>query len=148
MKFTHLSFSTGQLLCTPQKPNYNSFYPHGLAPLQDARGNLKQQFSPDINSLSHKNKYWSSSRDCQRDGNTFSRNASHVPPETKTETHSNVNENNNNNSDNNNGTAKEVSPLCMINLLAKYNKIPHQYILTDEVGPAHKKVLTFHLLNK
>lgn len=32
--------------------------------------------------------------------------------------------------------------MCLINELARYNKIPHQYRLTDESGPAHKKTFT------
>lgn len=38
---------------------------------------------------------------------------------------------------------KEKTPMCLINELARYNKIPHQYTLTDEQGPAHKK--TFYV---
>ena len=32
--------------------------------------------------------------------------------------------------------------MCLINELARYNKIQHQYRLTDEAGPAHKKTFT------
>jgi double-stranded RNA-binding protein Staufen len=38
---------------------------------------------------------------------------------------------------------KEKTPMCLINELARYNKIQHQYTLTDEQGPAHKK--TFYV---
>ena len=31
------------------------------------------------------------------------------------------------------------TPMCLINELARYNKIQQQYRLTDEAGPAHKK---------
>lgn len=34
---------------------------------------------------------------------------------------------------------KEKTPMCLVNELARFNKIPHQYTLTDEQGPAHKK---------
>lgn len=34
---------------------------------------------------------------------------------------------------------KEKTPMCLINELARFNKIQHQYTLTDEQGPAHKK---------
>lgn len=34
---------------------------------------------------------------------------------------------------------KEKTPMCLINELARYNKISHQYTLDDEQGPAHKK---------
>ncbi|XP_074657003.1 double-stranded RNA-binding protein Staufen homolog [Tubulanus polymorphus] len=34
---------------------------------------------------------------------------------------------------------KEKTPMCLINELARYNKIQHQYTLVDETGPAHKK---------
>ncbi|XP_067667309.1 double-stranded RNA-binding protein Staufen homolog isoform X4 [Haliotis asinina] len=34
---------------------------------------------------------------------------------------------------------KEKTPMCLINELARYNKILHQYTLVDEQGPAHKK---------
>ncbi|XP_043244271.1 double-stranded RNA-binding protein Staufen homolog 2-like isoform X2 [Amphibalanus amphitrite] len=37
---------------------------------------------------------------------------------------------------------KEKTPMCLINELARYNKIQHQYRLTDEHGPAHKKTFT------
>ena len=32
--------------------------------------------------------------------------------------------------------------MCLINELARYNKIQQQYRLTDEAGPAHKKTFT------
>jgi len=34
---------------------------------------------------------------------------------------------------------KEKTPMCLINELARFNKVQHQYMLTDEQGPAHKK---------
>lgn len=34
---------------------------------------------------------------------------------------------------------KEKTPMCLINELARFNKASHQYCLTDEQGPAHKK---------
>jgi len=34
---------------------------------------------------------------------------------------------------------KEKTPMCLINELARYNKVTHQYTLVDEQGPAHKK---------
>lgn len=37
---------------------------------------------------------------------------------------------------------KEKTPMCLINELARFNKIQHQYRLTDESGPAHKKTFT------
>ncbi|KAG7160188.1 Double-stranded RNA-binding protein Staufen-like 1 [Homarus americanus] len=42
-------------------------------------------------------------------------------------------------------TSKEKTPMCLINELARYNKIQHQYCLTDEKGPAHKKTFTVTL---
>lgn len=41
---------------------------------------------------------------------------------------------------------KEKTPMCLINELARYNKISHQYTLDDEQGPAHKK--TFYVTLK
>ncbi|GFS04282.1 double-stranded RNA-binding protein Staufen homolog [Elysia marginata] len=35
---------------------------------------------------------------------------------------------------------KEKTPMCLINELARYNKVSHQYTLVDEQGPAHKKI--------
>ena len=35
--------------------------------------------------------------------------------------------------------------MCLVNELARYNKIQHQYRLTGEQGPAHKKVFTVTL---
>lgn len=40
---------------------------------------------------------------------------------------------------------KEKTPMCLINELARYNKIQHQYRLTSEQGPAHKKRFTVTL---
>ncbi len=40
----------------------------------------------------------------------------------------------------------EKTPMCLINELARYNKIQHQYRLTDEAGPPHKK--TFNVCLK
>jgi len=38
---------------------------------------------------------------------------------------------------------KEKTPMCLINELARFNKMDHQYTLVDEQGPAHKK--TFYV---
>ncbi|XP_058465179.1 double-stranded RNA-binding protein Staufen homolog 2 [Malaya genurostris] len=40
---------------------------------------------------------------------------------------------------------KEKTPMCLVNELARYNKIQHQYRLTGETGPAHKKRFTVTL---
>ncbi|XP_055689692.1 double-stranded RNA-binding protein Staufen homolog 2 [Lutzomyia longipalpis] len=37
---------------------------------------------------------------------------------------------------------KEKTPMCLVNELARHNKIQHQYRLTCEQGPAHKKKFT------
>jgi len=37
---------------------------------------------------------------------------------------------------------KEKTPMCLVNELARFNKVQHQYKLTDESGPAHKKSFT------
>merc|ERR1719282_51358 len=41
-----------------------------------------------------------------------------------------------------NSLIKEKTPMCLVNELARYNKVGHQYRLTDESGPAHKKNFT------
>lgn len=43
-----------------------------------------------------------------------------------------------------NGT-KEKTPMCLVNELARFNKVTHQYRLTGEHGPAHKKRFTVTL---
>ncbi|XP_067010625.2 double-stranded RNA-binding protein Staufen homolog 2 isoform X2 [Anabrus simplex] len=40
---------------------------------------------------------------------------------------------------------KEKTPMCLVNELARFNKILHQYRLTNEQGPAHKKRFTVTL---
>ncbi|PNF27238.1 hypothetical protein B7P43_G05304 [Cryptotermes secundus] len=40
---------------------------------------------------------------------------------------------------------KEKTPMCLVNELARFNKIQHQYRLTNEQGPAHKKRFTVTL---
>lgn len=40
---------------------------------------------------------------------------------------------------------KEKTPMCLVNELARFNKIQHQYRLTGEIGPAHKKRFTVTL---
>ncbi|XP_073993632.1 double-stranded RNA-binding protein Staufen isoform X2 [Rhodnius prolixus] len=40
---------------------------------------------------------------------------------------------------------KEKTPMCLVNELARYNKIEHQYRLTNEEGPPHKKKFTVTL---
>jgi len=37
---------------------------------------------------------------------------------------------------------KEKSPMCLINELARFNNVSHQYQLIDELGPAHAKTFT------
>jgi len=39
-------------------------------------------------------------------------------------------------------SSKEKTPMCLVNELARFNKVQHQYRLTDESGPAHKKTFT------
>lgn len=45
---------------------------------------------------------------------------------------------------------KEKTPMCLVNELARFNKIQPEYKLLSEQGPAHSKVrsstLTFGLL--
>ena len=36
--------------------------------------------------------------------------------------------------------------MCLVNELARFNKIQHQYRLTNEQGPAHKKRFTVTLM--
>jgi len=38
--------------------------------------------------------------------------------------------------------SNDKTPMCLVNELARFNKIQHQYRLTDESGPAHKKTFT------
>lgn len=40
---------------------------------------------------------------------------------------------------------KEKTPMCLVNELARYNRIQHQYRLTSETGPAHAKRFTVTL---
>lgn len=40
---------------------------------------------------------------------------------------------------------KEKTPMCLVNELARFNKIQHQYRLTNEQGPPHKKKFTVTL---
>ncbi|XP_063700705.1 double-stranded RNA-binding protein Staufen homolog 2 [Culicoides brevitarsis] len=40
---------------------------------------------------------------------------------------------------------KEKTPMCLVNELSRHNKITHQYRLTGEAGPAHKKRFTVAL---
>lgn len=37
---------------------------------------------------------------------------------------------------------KEKTPMCLVNELARFNKVQHQYRLISEQGPAHKKKFT------
>ncbi|XP_015117924.1 double-stranded RNA-binding protein Staufen homolog 2 isoform X1 [Diachasma alloeum] len=49
------------------------------------------------------------------------------------------------NATNNLANMKEKTPMCLVNELARFNKIQHQYRLTNEQGPAHKKRFTVTL---
>ncbi|XP_050549104.1 double-stranded RNA-binding protein Staufen homolog 2 isoform X1 [Daktulosphaira vitifoliae] len=40
---------------------------------------------------------------------------------------------------------KDKTPMCLVNELARFNKIKHQYKLTNEQGPPHKKKFTVTL---
>ncbi|XP_030369928.1 maternal effect protein staufen [Scaptodrosophila lebanonensis] len=42
-------------------------------------------------------------------------------------------------------SSKDKTPMCLVNELARYNKITHQYRLTGERGPAHCKTFTVTL---
>ncbi|XP_050423750.1 double-stranded RNA-binding protein Staufen homolog 2 isoform X2 [Adelges cooleyi] len=44
-----------------------------------------------------------------------------------------------------NSNDKDKTPMCLVNELARYNKIKHQYKLTNEQGPPHKKKFTVTL---
>ncbi|XP_078332855.1 double-stranded RNA-binding protein Staufen homolog isoform X2 [Crassostrea virginica] len=67
---------------------------------------------------------------------TSSTSATATSPDSTTEEQS---------STNNLANTKEKTPMCLINELARYNKISHQYTLVDEQGPAHKKVFSVQL---
>ncbi|CAG0878827.1 unnamed protein product [Darwinula stevensoni] len=41
--------------------------------------------------------------------------------------------------------SKEKTPMCLVNELARHNKIQHQYRLINETGPAHKKTFSVML---
>ncbi|XP_036330505.1 maternal effect protein staufen [Rhagoletis pomonella] len=62
---------------------------------------------------------------------------------------SNATSNNNNILSNEDNTvpknSKEKTPMCLVNELARFNKITHQYRLTSEKGPAHCKRFTVTL---
>lgn len=53
----------------------------------------------------------------------------------------NIDENN----DKDNQNMAQKTPMCLINELARYNKIQAQYILEDETGPSHKKTFFVRL---
>ncbi|XP_063219361.1 double-stranded RNA-binding protein Staufen homolog 2 [Bacillus rossius redtenbacheri] len=57
----------------------------------------------------------------------------------------NCNSNDNNLISVNLANTKEKTPMCLVNELARFNKIQHQYRLTNEQGPAHKKRFTVTL---
>ncbi|KAK0172168.1 hypothetical protein PV328_005517 [Microctonus aethiopoides] len=87
----------------------------------------QQQQQPDQSPANDKNK--SSSRDGSR--------------ESRNDSPSNQNHDNVNNL--NLANMKEKTPMCLVNELARFNKIQHQYRLTNEQGPAHKKRFTVTL---
>ncbi|KAL7299733.1 hypothetical protein TKK_0007483 [Trichogramma kaykai] len=62
-------------------------------------------------------------------------------PETKEDGQSGANSTNSNLSN-----TREKTPMCLVNELARFNKIQHQYRLTNEQGPAHKKRFTVTLM--
>nr|CAD7461612.1 unnamed protein product [Timema tahoe] len=57
----------------------------------------------------------------------------------------NVNNTTTSNISTNLANTKEKTPMCLVNELARFNKIQHQYRLTNEQGPAHKKRFTVTL---
>ncbi|XP_015522486.1 double-stranded RNA-binding protein Staufen homolog 2 isoform X2 [Neodiprion lecontei] len=63
--------------------------------------------------------------------------------ESRDQSPSNQNQINTNNT--NLANMKEKTPMCLVNELARFNKIQHQYRLTNEEGPAHKKKFTVTL---
>ncbi|XP_050674278.1 double-stranded RNA-binding protein Staufen homolog 2 isoform X39 [Leptidea sinapis] len=66
-------------------------------------------------------------------------------PKSDMETQAGAGENEANRPSANMANSKEKTPMCLVNELARYNKIKHQYRLTSETGPAHKKVFTVTL---
>ncbi|XP_067932832.1 double-stranded RNA-binding protein Staufen homolog 2-like isoform X2 [Watersipora subatra] len=40
---------------------------------------------------------------------------------------------------------KEKTPMCLVNELARFNKVAHKYVLVDEKGPAHRKEFKIRL---
>lgn len=42
---------------------------------------------------------------------------------------------------------KEKTPMCLVNELARYNKIQPEYKLLSETGPAHSKVIFYNILS-
>jgi double-stranded RNA-binding protein Staufen len=59
---------------------------------------------------------------------------------------SNQQQGQNNGTNSNLANTREKTPMCLVNELARFNKIQHQYRLTNEQGPAHKKRFTVTLM--
>lgn len=60
-------------------------------------------------------------------------------------TQSNISNTNTSSMPTNLANTKEKTPMCLVNELARFNKVQHQYRLTGEQGPAHKKIFTVAL---
>lgn len=43
------------------------------------------------------------------------------------------------------GSPKDKTPMCLVNELARFNNVQHQYRLVEEQGPPHKKTFTVML---
>lgn len=75
--------------------------------------------------------------DVQNPSELMDQNGEHTP--------SNISNTNTSSMPTNLANTKEKTPMCLVNELARYNKVQHQYRLTGEQGPAHKKIFTVAL---
>ncbi|XP_014208195.1 double-stranded RNA-binding protein Staufen homolog 2 isoform X2 [Copidosoma floridanum] len=66
--------------------------------------------------------------------------------ESKNDESANQQQSQGNSTNSNLANTREKTPMCLVNELARFNKIQHQYRLTNEQGPAHKKRFTVTLM--
>lgn len=108
---------------------------------------MKQKFAQEHSNMQNINDPQNNGNIKQENDSSIENNMNNISLEDNNNQVDNTNLNNGiiNNDSSTAVIPNEKSSLYLINELSKYNKITHQYTLTDEKGPAHKKVFSVSL---
>ncbi|XP_020286396.1 double-stranded RNA-binding protein Staufen homolog 2 isoform X2 [Pseudomyrmex gracilis] len=135
-----------------QQPQYQHQQQHQQQPQQQhQQSNNQSSQSPQQQSSQQQQQQVQQSQSQQQQSQHVSQQSNVEQSKAVNDTNGESRDENSPNQNHNNATnpalanMKEKTPMCLLNELARFNRIQHQYRLTNEQGPAHKKRFTVTL---